>query len=279
MSKSIRGAHSGSDWEYLYHARVFGDGRICPTRCWADPNGGDPICAEEIYTRSANYNSTRAYAPGCDAGDKVMSIEADAMRNWENLIGNLNKVEAPSNAGPVAPTTNVNMPANNTPQATRAPASLPALPALPAAPGAKDAKANAERYLSTHDDVGREGFYIGDRPANRMSPAGEACGINMPISEERENPFRNHITHCHNGLYASSNADVQVPRRDHQTCSNLALQSAFPGARLADLSDDERDHYLPNYTTTLCSARYQNGCLCDLQSQYPDADQGLRMMK
>jgi len=274
MSKSIRNAHSGADWGALYHARVFGEGRICPSRCWPDPEGGDPICAEEIYTRSANYNSTRAFAPGCDAGDKVMSIEADANRNWENLVGKLNAPQASSNnsgaQGPVAPTTNSNM--------TAPP--LPAVPAVPAVPVAPASKASAERYLETHgrDHQGREAFYIGEKPTNRMSPAGEACGIAGPISEERENPFRNQITSCVNGLYASTGADVQVPRKDHQSCSALALQSVFPGKNLMELNEDERIHMMPAYTASLCASRYRNGCLCDMASVYPDANQGLRLM-
>ena len=287
-SKSIRSAHTGADWEYLYHARVFGEGRICPTRCWADPAGGDPVCSEEIYQRSANYNSTQQFAPGCDAGDHVMSIEADAMRNWENLVGQPPAARPDTSEygyGSVVATTNPNIqavppqvPQAPAPMATAAPpqaaiqaqiaaqlkaaaATAPALPALPAAP--------AEYY--------REPFYIGDRPMNRMSPAGEACGIADPISEDISNPFRKDISYCRSGLTATAGADVQVPFRDHQSCYNLAQQSAFPGKRLDELSYDERNDYLPAFTQSLCSSRRHNGCRCDSAAVYPDPEKGIRM--
>lgn len=324
VSKSIRNARTGADWEFMYHDRVFGEGRICPTRCWPNPSGGAPLCAEELPSaRTANSNSARAYAPGCDSGDKVMSIEAEAYRNWENLVGNLNAA-ASNNAikepdygyGSVeaAPKSaerfyigehpegdsdaqerfkwgfrkpqpfqrqSLSDSTNAQGQSTRTGSSTNTAPA-------QSRITLMERFHDHHEvaegapgqaEHGATERYIGDRPMNRFSPAGEACGIAGPVGEEVSNPFRNQITHCRLGLYPSTNSDVQVPFAEHQSCTALALQSAFPGKSIGELGRDDRTVHLPAYAQSLCYSRRNNGCRCDSTASYPSAAADIRQIK
>jgi hypothetical protein len=299
VSKSIRNARTGADWEFMYHDRVFGAGRICPTRCWPNPSGGAPLCAEELPSaRTANSNSARAYAPGCDSGDKVMSIEADAYRNWENLVGNLNAgsrndaIKEPdygygSGSVEAAPKKAerfyIGEIPEGTPQNNKERYHLQ--PEVYVDPHQKP----AERFHAHHEAAAAAAAaadvapvperYIGDRPMNRFSPAGEACGIAGPISEEVSNPFRNQITHCRLGMYPSTNSDVQVPFAEHQSCTALALQSAFPGKSIGELGRDDRTVHLPAYAQSLCYSRRNNGCRCDSTASYPSAEADIRQIK